>query len=384
MRLLRTKLKILIPVLLVITAISAAVFARQQKKILVIEELETGNVYREIPVKTGDELSFQWEHSFEHIPWYEYYEIQKDGSFILHTIAVAGFGAGIPAEMDCKYRYEDGLVYMDEIESVFPQFNWINSQTALKNVKTAAEAAEAIGIGLQAFCIDGSVAEDRKVGLGHGNLGAMLLRDETKCFAFLAGHESFAAAEGAIGIARSANKARKEPLRVILNGLGKDAAQIISRINGFTYVQTKFDYYTGELKIVKEYKYSDGERAAVRCFGADDVREGVILSFSSATIRPKREASVGQKSFFLHGGTVTGQLFLTTVRSGVVEVQDVFHSGTDHFHGGIIYGSKIIRYDAVNIGSVHGCIQQHHRHLSGSAEDVFVVIFLLVDKIGTY
>ena len=146
-----------------------------------------------------------------------------------------------------------------------------------KNVKTAAEAAEAIGIGLQAFCIDGSVAEDRKVGLGHGNLGAMLLRDETKCFAFLAGHESFAAAEGAIGIVRNANKARKEPLRVILNGLGKDAAQIISRINGFTYVQTQFDYYTGELKIVKEYKYSDGERAAVRCFGADDVREGVAI-----------------------------------------------------------------------------------------------------------
>ena len=146
-----------------------------------------------------------------------------------------------------------------------------------KNVKTAAEAAEAIGIGLQAFCIDGSVAEDRKVGLGHGNLGAMLLRDEPKCFTFLAGHESFAAAEGAIGIARSANKARKEPLRVILNGLGKDAAQIISRINGFTYVQTQFDYYTGELKIVKEYKYSDGERAAVRCFGADDVREGVAI-----------------------------------------------------------------------------------------------------------
>ena len=146
-----------------------------------------------------------------------------------------------------------------------------------KGVKTAAEAAEAIGIGLQAFCIPGSVAEDRKVGLCHGNLGAMLLRDETKCFAFLAGHESFAAAEGAIGIARSANRARKEPLRVILNGLGKDAAQIISRINGFTYVQTQFDYYTGELKIVKEYKYSEGERAAVRCYGADDVREGVAI-----------------------------------------------------------------------------------------------------------
>ena len=146
-----------------------------------------------------------------------------------------------------------------------------------KGVKTAAEAAEAIGIGLQAFCIPGSVAEDRKVGLGHGNLGAMLLRDETKCFAFLAGHESFAAAEGAIGIARSANRARKEPLRVILNGLGKDAAQIISRINGFTYVQTQFDYYTGALKVVKEYRYSDGERAAVRCYGADDVREGVAI-----------------------------------------------------------------------------------------------------------
>ncbi len=146
-----------------------------------------------------------------------------------------------------------------------------------KGVKTAAEAAEAIGIGLQAFCIPGSVAADRKVGLGHGNLGAMLLRDETKCFAFLAGHESFAAAEGAIGIARNANKARKEPLRVILNGLGKDAAQIISRINGFTYVQTQFDYYTGELKIVREIPYSKGERSAVKCYGADDVREGVAI-----------------------------------------------------------------------------------------------------------
>ena len=146
-----------------------------------------------------------------------------------------------------------------------------------KGVKSAPEAAEAIGIGLQAFCIPGSVADDRKVGLGHGNLAAMLLREETKCFAFLAGHESFAAAEGAIGLARSANKARKEPLRVILNGLGKDAAQIISRINGFTYVQTEFDYYTGELNIVKEIAYSDGERSKVRCFGADDVREGVAI-----------------------------------------------------------------------------------------------------------
>ncbi len=146
-----------------------------------------------------------------------------------------------------------------------------------KGCKKAAEAAEAIGEGLQAFCIPGSVADDRKVGLGHGNLGAMLLREETKCFAFLAGHESFAAAEGAIGIAKSANKVRKEPLRVILNGLGKDAAFIISRINGFTYVQTKFDYATGKLSIVKETPYSQGERGKVRCYGADDVREGVAI-----------------------------------------------------------------------------------------------------------
>ncbi len=149
---------------------------------------------------------------------------------------------------------------------------------ALKDgVSSAAEASEKIGLGLQSFCIPGSVADDRKVGLGHGNLGAMLLRDETKCFAFLAGHESFAAAEGAIGLAKSANKARKEPLRVILNGLGKDAAKIISRINGFTYVQTKFDYYTGKLEVVEEIAYSKGERAKVRCYGADDVREGVAI-----------------------------------------------------------------------------------------------------------
>ena len=146
-----------------------------------------------------------------------------------------------------------------------------------KGVKTAPEAAEAIGIGLQAFCVPGSVAEQRQVGLGHGNLGAMLLRDETKCFAFLAGHESFAAAEGAIGIARTANKARKEPLRVILNGLGKDAAQIISRINGFTYVKTDYDFKTGELKVVEEIAYSEGERAAVKCYGANDVLEGVAI-----------------------------------------------------------------------------------------------------------
>ncbi|WP_297629673.1 GGGtGRT protein [uncultured Clostridium sp.] len=149
-----------------------------------------------------------------------------------------------------------------------------------KGCTKAAEAAEAIGEGLQAFCIPGSVADDRKVGLGHGNLGAMLLREETKCFAFLAGHESFAAAEGAIKIAEKANKVRKEPLRVILNGLGKDAAQIISRINGFTYVQTDFDFYTSELKVVKEKAYSNGDRAKVRCYGANDVREGVAIMHS--------------------------------------------------------------------------------------------------------
>ena len=146
-----------------------------------------------------------------------------------------------------------------------------------KGAKSAAEAAELIGLGLQAFCIPGSVADQRKVGLGHGNLAAKLLREETECFAFLAGHESFAAAEGAIGIVRNANKVRKNPLRVILNGLGKDAAYIISRINGFTYVQTKYDYYTGKLAIVKETAFSDGEKAKVRCYGADDVNEGVAI-----------------------------------------------------------------------------------------------------------
>ncbi len=146
-----------------------------------------------------------------------------------------------------------------------------------KEIKKASEAAEAIGIGLQAFCIPGSVAEQRSVGLGHGNLGAMLLKEETDCFCFLAGHESFAAAEGAIGIAKTANRARKSPLRVILNGLGKDAAMIISRINGFTYVQTDYNFETGELSIVKETAYSDGEKAKVRCYGSNDVLEGVAI-----------------------------------------------------------------------------------------------------------
>ena len=144
-------------------------------------------------------------------------------------------------------------------------------------VKTAAEASEKIGLGIQAFCIPGSVAETREVGLGHGNLGAMLLREETKCFCFLAGHESFAAAEGAIGIARTANKVRKEPLQVILNGLGKDAAYIISRINGFTYVETEYDFYTSTVKVVREVAFSDGERSKIRCYGSNDVLEGVAI-----------------------------------------------------------------------------------------------------------
>lgn len=163
----------------------------------------------------------------------------------------------------------------------FENASWaytLGAAVAIKSgVKTASEASAKIGIGLQAFCIPGSVAEQRNVGLGHGNLGARLLSEETKCFAFLAGHESFAAAEGAIGIARTANKVRKEPLRVILNGLGKDAAYIISRINGFTYVKTDYDFYTGELKIVETKAFSDGERAAVKCYGANDVLEGVAI-----------------------------------------------------------------------------------------------------------
>lgn len=169
-----------------------------------------------------------------------------------------------------------------EIQPIcFDNAGWayaLGSAIAIKKGYTkAADAAAAIGEGLQAFCIPGSVAEERLVGIGHGNLASMLLREDTQCFAFLAGHESFAAAEGAIGLARSANRVRKHHLRVILNGLGKDAAFIISRINGFTYVQTEFDYHTGKVKVVKEKAYSDGERAKVRCYGCDDVREGVAI-----------------------------------------------------------------------------------------------------------
>ena len=183
------------------------------------------------------------------------------------------------------YALEKGVNAEEIVRSVqpiaFENAVWaytLGAAIALKKgCKKAADAAEAIGIGLQAFCIPGSVADQRDVGLGHGNLAAMLLREETDCFCFLAGHESFAAAEGAIGIARTANKVRKKPLRVILNGLGKDAAAIISRINGFTHVETEYDYQTGDLKIVWEKPYSKGERAAVKCYGADDVSEGVAI-----------------------------------------------------------------------------------------------------------
>ena len=186
------------------------------------------------------------------------------------------------AKAICDEKGVDAYNLTKEIQPIaFENACWayvVGAAIAIKKGCTkAAEAAEAIGEGLQAFCIPGSVADDRKVGLGHGNLGAMLLREETKCFAFLAGHESFAAAEGAIGIARSANRVRKQDLQVILNGLGKDAAQIISRINGFTYVQTQFDYATGKVNVVKEIAYSKGERAKVRCYGSDDVREGVAI-----------------------------------------------------------------------------------------------------------
>ena len=186
------------------------------------------------------------------------------------------------AEQICKDHGLDVYNLVKSIQTIcFENACWaytVGAALALKNkAANAAEAAKWIGVGLQSFCIPGSVADDRKVGLGHGNLGAMLLSDETKCFCFLAGHESFAAAEGAIGIALKANRVRKEPLRVILNGLGKDAAKIISRINGFTHVETQFDYFTGELKVLSETAYSTGDRAKVRCYGSDDVREGVAI-----------------------------------------------------------------------------------------------------------
>ncbi len=197
-------------------------------------------------------------------------------------LAANGIESLEAAEKVCLDRSVDVRKIVKSIQPIcFENAGWaylVGAAAAIKRGQNAAAAvAETLGEGLQAFCIPGSVADDRKVGLGHGNLAAMLLRDSTSCFAFCAGHESFAAAEGAIGLARSANKARAKPLRVILNGLGKDAALIISRVNGFTYVQTEFDYATGKLAVVKTKAYSSGERSAVRCFGADDVREGVAI-----------------------------------------------------------------------------------------------------------
>ena len=197
-------------------------------------------------------------------------------------LAENGIASLEEAEQICLDKGVNAREIVHDTQSIaFQNAEWaytLGCALALKRgVKTASEAASVIGEGIQAFTVPGSVAEDRKVGLGHGNLGAMLLSDDTECFAFLAGHESFAAAEGAIKLALNANKARQKPLRVILNGLGKDAAQIIARINGFTYVKTQFDYFTGELKILETIPYSDGPRAAVNCYGADDVREGVAI-----------------------------------------------------------------------------------------------------------
>ncbi len=201
---------------------------------------------------------------------------------IQHLLDQNGIASLEEARKICEDAGADVYKIVKEIQPIaFENAPWAYILGAAisikKGVSKASDVSVILGQGLQAFCIPGSVADDRKVGLGHGNLGAMLLNNDTKCFAFLAGHESFAAAEGAIGIAKSANKVRNVPLRVILNGLGKDAAQIISRINGFTYVQTCFDYFTGELKIVKEVAYSNSERASVRCYGSDDVREGVAI-----------------------------------------------------------------------------------------------------------
>lgn len=211
---------------------------------------------------------------------FERYEERIDK--INTTLNKYGISSLEEAKSICDNKNIDVLNIVKGVQPIsFDDAGWayvVGCAIALKQgVKTAKEAAVYLGEGLQSFCLPGSVAEDRKVGFGHGNLAAMLLSEETKCFAFLAGHESFAAAEGAIGIANSANKVRKEPLRVILNGLGKDAALIISRINGFTYVKTDFDYHGGNLNIIDEIKYSEGERSKVRCYGANDVREGVAI-----------------------------------------------------------------------------------------------------------
>ena len=232
----------------------------------------------------------------------------------------------------CQAKGFDPYKIVEGIQPIcFENAKWaytVGCAIALKKgVKSAAEAAAAIGEGLQSFCIPGSVADQRKVGLGHGNLGKMLLEEETECFAFLAGHESFAAAEGAIGIAEKANKVRQKPLRVILNGLGKDAAQIIARINGFTYIETEMDYYTGEVKEVFRKAYSDGLRSKVNCYGANDVTEGVAImwkenvdvSITGNSTNPtrfqhpvagtykKERLEAGKKYFSVASGGVTGR-----------------------------------------------------------------------------
>ena len=232
----------------------------------------------------------------------------------------------------CQAKGFDPYKIVEGIQPIcFENAKWaytVGCAIALKKgVKSAAEAAAAIGEGLQSFCIPGSVADQRKVGLGHGNLGKMLLEEETECFAFLAGHESFAAAEGAIGIAEKANKVRKKPLRVILNGLGKDAAQIIARINGFTYIETEMDYYTGEVKEVFRKAYSDGLRSKVNCYGANDVTEGVAImwkenvdvSITGNSTNPtrfqhpvagtykKERLEAGKKYFSVASGSGTGR-----------------------------------------------------------------------------
>ena len=199
------------------------------------------------------------------------------------VLAQYGLGSLEAARKLCEDHGVDVYTIVKGIQPIaFENVCWayiLGSAMAIKKgQKKAVDIASTLGEGMQAFCIPGSVADDRKVGIGHGNLAAMLLKEETQCFAFLAGHESFAAAEGAIGLARSANKARQQPLRVILNGLGKDAAQIISRINGFTYVQTQMDYASGKVAVVREVAYSKGEKAKVRCYGCDDVREGVAIN----------------------------------------------------------------------------------------------------------
>ncbi|WP_443661353.1 GGGtGRT protein [Clostridium sp.] len=261
---------------------------------------------------------------------FESYERRIDQ--ILPVLKKHGINSLEEAKKICEDKGIDVFEIVKGIQPIaFENACWaytVGAAIAIKNGSTkAADAATYIGEGLQSFCIPGSVADDRKVGLGHGNLAARLLREDTKCFAFLAGHESFAAAEGAIGLARAANKVRTKPLKVILNGLGKDAAYIISRVNGFTYVQTKFDYYTSELKVVKETAFSDGEKAKVRCYGADDVREGVAIMQSEdvdvsitgnstnptrfqhpvAGIYKKERLAAGKKFFSVASGGGTGR-----------------------------------------------------------------------------